>query len=62
MGLTFIAVGVSVPDALSSLCVAKQGEGKMDDRWYYINVFIWVCGYLRVGVYCVRGCMKRERE
>ncbi|XP_047486057.1 probable sodium/potassium/calcium exchanger CG1090 isoform X3 [Penaeus chinensis] len=24
MGLTFIAVGVSVPDALSSLCVAKQ--------------------------------------
>ncbi|XP_063595342.1 probable sodium/potassium/calcium exchanger CG1090 [Penaeus indicus] len=29
MGLTFIAVGVSVPDALSSLCVAKQGFGDM---------------------------------
>ena len=25
MGLTLVAVGVSVPDALSSLCVAKQG-------------------------------------
>ncbi|XP_064110829.1 probable sodium/potassium/calcium exchanger CG1090 isoform X2 [Macrobrachium nipponense] len=29
MGLTLIAVGVSVPDALSSLCVAKQGFGDM---------------------------------
>ncbi|XP_076046645.1 putative sodium/potassium/calcium exchanger CG1090 isoform X2 [Oratosquilla oratoria] len=29
MGLTFIAVGVSAPDALSSLCVAKQGFGDM---------------------------------
>ncbi|KAK8748011.1 hypothetical protein OTU49_016269 [Cherax quadricarinatus] len=29
MGLTLIAVGVSAPDALSSLCVAKQGFGDM---------------------------------
>lgn len=29
MGLTFVAVGVSVPDALSSLAVAKQGFGDM---------------------------------
>ncbi|KAB7500289.1 putative sodium/potassium/calcium exchanger, partial [Armadillidium nasatum] len=29
MGLTLIAVGVSVPDALSSLCVVKQGFGDM---------------------------------
>ncbi|XP_050707499.1 probable sodium/potassium/calcium exchanger CG1090 isoform X2 [Eriocheir sinensis] len=29
MGLTLVAVGVSAPDALSSLCVAKQGFGDM---------------------------------
>nr|XP_045598729.1 probable sodium/potassium/calcium exchanger CG1090 isoform X2 [Procambarus clarkii] len=29
MGLTLIAVGVSAPDAMSSLCVAKQGFGDM---------------------------------
>ena len=28
MGLTLIAIGVSVPDALSSLCVVKQGKTK----------------------------------
>lgn len=26
MGLTFVAAGVSVPDALSSLAVVKEGE------------------------------------
>ena len=26
MGLTLVAVGVSAPDAISSLCVAKQGN------------------------------------
>nr|XP_018907021.1 PREDICTED: probable sodium/potassium/calcium exchanger CG1090 isoform X3 [Bemisia tabaci]XP_018907022.1 PREDICTED: probable sodium/potassium/calcium exchanger CG1090 isoform X3 [Bemisia tabaci] len=29
MGLTFVAAGVSVPDALSSLAVAKEGYGDM---------------------------------
>lgn len=29
MGLTLVAVGVSVPDALSSLCVVKQGLFKL---------------------------------
>lgn len=27
MGLTFVAAGVSVPDALSSLSVVKEGKG-----------------------------------
>lgn len=29
MGLTFVAAGVSVPDALSSLAVIKEGLGDM---------------------------------
>lgn len=29
MGLTFVAAGVSVPDALSSLAVIKDGQGDM---------------------------------
>lgn len=29
MGLTFVAAGVSVPDALSSLAVVKEGYGDM---------------------------------
>ncbi|KAG0722503.1 putative sodium/potassium/calcium exchanger CG1090 [Chionoecetes opilio] len=29
MGLTLVAIGVSAPDAFSSLCVAKQGFGDM---------------------------------
>ena len=29
MGLTFLAAGTSVPDLLSSVIVAKQGEGDM---------------------------------
>ena len=29
MGLTFMAAGVSVPDALSSLAVVKEGYGDM---------------------------------
>ena len=29
MGLTFIAAGTSVPDLLSSVIVAKQGQGDM---------------------------------
>lgn len=32
MGLTLIAVGVSVPDALSSLCVVKQGTNKQNNH------------------------------
>lgn len=28
MGLTFVAAGVSVPDALSSLAVVKEGKFK----------------------------------
>lgn len=28
MGLTFIAAGVSVPDALSGVAVVKEGHGK----------------------------------
>lgn len=28
MGLTFVAAGVSVPDALSSLSVVKEGKKK----------------------------------
>lgn len=29
MGLTFVAAGVSVPDALSSIAVIKEGYGDM---------------------------------
>merc|ERR1740130_1676549 len=29
MGLVFLAAGTSVPDALGSIAVAKQGEGDM---------------------------------
>lgn len=29
MGLTFVAAGVSVPDALSSLAVVKEGESPL---------------------------------
>merc|ERR1719355_331982 len=29
MGLTFLAMGTSIPDALGSLAVAKNGEGDM---------------------------------
>lgn len=29
MGLTFIAAGVSVPDALSGIAVVKEGHGDM---------------------------------
>lgn len=29
MGLTFVAAGVSVPDALSSLSVVKEGKTKI---------------------------------
>ncbi len=29
MGLTFIALGASIPDCYSSLIVAKQGHGNM---------------------------------
>merc|ERR1711903_33147 len=29
MGITFLAMGTSVPDALGSLAVAKKGEGDM---------------------------------
>merc|ERR1719385_702644 len=29
MGLTFVAAGTSVPDLLSSVIVAKQGQGDM---------------------------------
>jgi Ca2+/Na+ antiporter len=36
MGLTFVAAGVSVPDALSSLAVMKEGEWEV------------VCGVWRV--------------
>jgi sodium/potassium/calcium exchanger 4 len=28
MGLTFIAAGVSVPDALSGIAVCKEGHGR----------------------------------
>jgi Ca2+/Na+ antiporter len=38
MGLTFVAAGVSVPDALSSLSVVKEGTVKMLLR--YIITFI----------------------
>merc|ERR1711924_170956 len=29
MGITFLAMGTSVPDALGSIAVAKEGEGDM---------------------------------
>lgn len=29
MGLTFVAAGVSIPDALSSIAVIKEGHGDM---------------------------------
>lgn len=38
MGLTFVAAGVSVPDALSSLSVVK--EGKLPDMTYSKNKLI----------------------
>ena len=41
MGLTFIAAGVSVPDALSGIAVIKEGHGKQ----IHINKFpsfIWL--------------------
>lgn len=39
MGLTFVAAGVSVPDALSSLAVAKEGEliTFYEDSFFYFN-------------------------
>ena len=37
MGLVIIAAGTSVPDALSSILVARDGFGDMAVRYYYSN-------------------------
>ena len=43
MGLTFIAAGVSVPDALSGIAVIKEGHGKQKriDK-QYISALYWM--------------------
>lgn len=45
MGLTFVAAGVSIPDALSSIAVIKEGYGDMAvSNAVGSNVFdIFVC-------------------
>lgn len=55
MGLTFIAFGASIPDAMSSLIVAKHGHGDMAvSNAIGSNVFdILIC----LGVPWLIGCL-----
>ena len=59
MGLTFIAAGVSVPDALSGIAVVKEGHGDMAvSNAIGSNVLtswsVWVLIGLLVRANCVR--------
>jgi hypothetical protein len=49
MGITFLAAGSSVPDALSSVLVVRQGTSWMSIKWFENLDFFRSCGY---------GCIK----
>merc|ERR1711904_711062 len=59
MGLIFLAAGTSVPDALGSIAVAKQGEGDMAvANAFGSNVFDILLG---LGVpWMLKACMGGE--
>jgi hypothetical protein len=50
MGLTFIAAGVSVPDALSGIAVCKEGHGRPNPKcrlyWCLIEFIDWIYSQL----------------
>jgi len=60
MGLIFLAAGTSVPDALGSIAVAKQGEGDMAvANAFGSNVFDILLG-LGLPWFLSTACMQRE--
>merc|ERR1712224_1057213 len=60
MGLIFLAAGTSVPDALGSIAVAKQGEGDMAvANAFGSNVFDILLG-LGVPWFLSTACMQQR--
>jgi hypothetical protein len=45
MGITFLAAGSSVPDALSSVLVVRQGMKRIEIRLNRNFEFVRTCGY-----------------